>query len=103
MAHHGTYSGPEGYEAVIPYFGKVTIGRMKRNVSQTQSSDIQTSAPQQLSNMVEFSANTFMLFSQEPSSGYSYSDTELGVDWTSIFDVDRSYDWNQAFEYNEKC
>lgn len=115
MAHRGAYAGVEGYEAVIPYFGRVVIGKMKmRNVSNqdqnqnsqiplSSSSDLQTAVGNvtqqpQFSNTVAFSANTFMPFGQETMAGCFYPDMELGVDWTSVFDVDRSYEWNQAPE-----
>lgn len=102
MTQNGTYSGPEEYEAVIPYFGKVTIGKMKRGGAQSQSNtpnDFQLSDNYQLSNIVEFSANTFMPFNQELVPGYDYHDAELGIDWTSVYDENRNYDWTQAFEF----
>lgn len=105
MARHGTYSGPERYEAVIPYFGKVRISRPGRAVSSslsqtettTPSSGPPVPAPQPVPNMVEFSANSFVPFSPNPTAG-GLSDAELGIDWTSVFDVDSNYDWSQLFE-----
>lgn len=100
MACHGTYSGPEGYEAVIPYFGKVRISQLRRAASQTEStppSDVQIHAPQPFSNTIEFSSNSFIPFSQNFTADY-LSEAELSVDWTSVFGVDTNYDWSQLFD-----
>ncbi|KAL2009381.1 hypothetical protein VTN00DRAFT_7575 [Thermoascus crustaceus] len=108
MARHGTYSSPERYEAVIPYFGKVRISRPARaaasSSSQTELSTTppngsgpQLPPPQPFPNMVEFSANAFVPFSPNATAD-GLSDAELGIDWTSVFDVDSNYDWSQLFE-----
>jgi hypothetical protein len=99
IARHGTYSGPEGYEAVIPYFGKVRISQLGRAASQTDSTpptDLQIHTPQTFSNSIEFSANSFIPFSQGFTADY-LSGAELGVDWTPVLGVDTNYDWNQLF------
>ncbi|TVY73556.1 Dehydrocurvularin biosynthesis regulator [Lachnellula suecica] len=98
MAHQGTYTGPEGYEAVIPYFGKVRIGKMK-GTQPTMSMNGQINAPQLFTNTIEFDSSSFMPFSQDPTAGYNFTDAELGFDWTSTFDDSKIYDWSQAFEF----
>jgi hypothetical protein len=82
--YQGTYSGPETFEAVIPYFGKVRIRHVKNslpsNPAQPDSPGNSSTAP--YLNFLEFSI-----------------DAELGVDWTSVLDANTStYDWNCVFD-----
>jgi hypothetical protein len=100
-AHHGSYDPMEDYEAVIPYFGKVRISRPSGFISQTEStlgSNIQSHEPQLQSNTIELSGSPFMCFNDQSGALY-LSDAELGVDWTSIVDINTTYDWSQLF-YN---
>lgn len=90
----GTYSGPEAYEAVIPYFGKVRIRQTKRSPNSNLTS---VSTPNSLPttpclNSLEFSVGQF-------PSGDTMLDAELGIDWTSVLDTDNTaYDWNYVFD-----
>jgi hypothetical protein len=101
MAHSGTYSGPDGYEAVIPYFGKVRIGKMKRNESVAPLGVESKEIPPLATNEMDLNTISFMPFSQDSLVQYPLTDAELGVDWTSVFDVDNNYnyDWSQVFDY----
>jgi hypothetical protein len=101
MARSGTYSGPDGYEAVIPYFGKVRIGKMKRNESVAPLVVETKETPLVDTNTMDFNTISFMPFSQESLIQFPLTDAELGVDWTSVFDVDNNYnyDWSQVFDY----
>jgi hypothetical protein len=103
-AHEGTYSGPEPYKTIIPYFGRVRISRIGRDASQTglptPSTDRQDDAAQQpFANTVEISTDSYIPFSHNPMTD-NLSEAELGIDWTSILDLDNQYDWNQLV-YNE--
>jgi hypothetical protein len=98
-AHHGTYEGPEIYEATIPYFGKVRISQIKKAApSQAEAAKMGELNEQELfSNMVEFSADPFVPFSQNYMGDY-LSEAELGIDWTTVLNADIDYDWSQSFE-----
>ncbi|KAE8446611.1 hypothetical protein EG329_011804 [Mollisiaceae sp. DMI_Dod_QoI] len=99
-AHHGTYSGPSQFEAVIPYFGKVKINRLQPGnlVPGTTPTDYQLDSPLQFPSTIDFAANSFAPFSWNETQDF-LSGAELGVDWTSMMDDGISYDWNQHFEY----
>lgn len=102
MSYHGTYSGPEVYEAVIPYFGKVRLRQLQntRPVHSTTLDYPQEPVTPPFLNTVEFSANFCTSVGQLGGRDF-YSDAELGVDWTSILDMDTSnYDWNYVFDSN---
>ena len=92
-SYQGSYSGPEVYEAVIPYFGKIRIRQAKRAAasnSTTLSSPENPPTPSSL-NSLEFSIG------QIPT-GESWADEEIGIDWTSVLDADTTtYDWNYVF------
>ncbi|KAF4624037.1 hypothetical protein G7Y89_g14136 [Cudoniella acicularis] len=91
----GTASNPDGYEAVIPYFGKVRINPI--STTQTQTTLPFGQQPARPSNTIEFSVNSFLPFGQNLNADYLV-DAELGVDWTAILDPDLSYDWSQTFD-----
>lgn len=85
---HGDFTSTDGYEAIVPYFGKVRIAGVK-----TASPDeLQPNPP----GTVEFSANIFD-YNNFTAGGF-LDDAELGVDWTSAFEVDADFDWNQIIE-----
>jgi hypothetical protein len=46
--------------------------------------------------VVEFSANSFVPFSQNYVADY-LAETELGVDWTAVFDENMDYEYSQLF------
>ena len=101
-AYHGTYAGPEMYEAAIPYFGKVRIRQIKKQVpfhgKEVQMNELDGFNGQEMfSNMVDFSADPFVSFSQNYMGDY-LSEAELSVDWTAILNADVEYDWNQSFD-----
>lgn len=92
-----TYSGPEEYEAVIPYFGKVRISQPRKEPGLNHSDFGAVSEignPPCFGNRVEFSTNSFTRY---PPSDY-LSESELGVDWASTFTMAEDYDWTQVFE-----
>jgi hypothetical protein len=98
-AHHGMYDGSETYEATIPYFGKVRISQIRKVApSRTEDTPLDELKDQELfSNMVEFSTDSFVPFSQNYMGDY-LSEAELGVDWTAVLNADIGYDWSQSFE-----
>jgi hypothetical protein len=89
------YSGPENYEVVIPMFGKVRINCPQKRTAQTEVNPLYSieNFQQQFIPTLEFSANSFAPFGM---TGDILSDTELGIDWTSILNVDTNYDWSQT-------
>ncbi|KAI9739952.1 MAG: hypothetical protein M1818_005008 [Claussenomyces sp. TS43310] len=101
MASRGSYFGPETYEAVIPYFGKVRISRPAASRTDSASSGTaQIQTPRSFSNNVELSTNSFVSFN-ENVPGESLFEAELGIDWTSVSDIDANYDWTQLFDSTE--
>ncbi|KAF5983617.1 hypothetical protein FCOIX_3143 [Fusarium coicis] len=100
QAARGTYAGPDKYNVVLPYFGRVTIS-LSKDLKTTHLEGLgerQESPQQQPANppfgTVEFSANPFDLrYSSESLKG------ELGGDWSSISDIDFSFDWTQMFTF----
>jgi hypothetical protein len=92
---HGSYSGPENYEVVIPMFGRVRINHPKTLRSQNEVNSLYDNGNfQQFMPKFEFSTNSFAPFGM---TGDIVSDVELGIDWTSILNVDTNYDWSQTF------
>ncbi|KAI9735792.1 MAG: hypothetical protein M1834_001256 [Cirrosporium novae-zelandiae] len=116
MVRQGTYAASEGYSAVIPYFGKIRIS--PGTITPPNNLQHQIPMPQQAhpfsSPTIELSTNLFNIpFTQFPSLNnpsmtdhFSFSETELGIDWTSaasVFDAgginqNYDYDWNQLFD-----
>ena len=95
--HQGTYDGPEIYQAVIPYFGKVRISQVRKATPSPVDMKLGAWDEQDmLSNMVEFSADTFVPFSQGDMGKY-LTEAELGVDWTAVLNADIGYEWSQSF------
>lgn len=89
-SYHGTYSGPEVYEAVIPYFGKIRIHQSKKlsSTASTVHSEPENSSALGLDTL-EFSIGK--------ATVDTWSDAEMGVDWTTVLDTDTTYDWNYVF------
>jgi hypothetical protein len=100
MCYRGTYSGPEVYEAVIPYFGKIRIRQVKKSPPiDSAPSNLPRDHLIPLSlNTVEFSADLTPPVSHIPAGDY-FSDAEMGIDWTSNLDIDSpTYNWNYVFD-----
>ena len=104
QAARGTYAGPDRYDVVLPYFGKITIalsrGRKTADLEgwdecrpQQQQQQQQPTPPP--FGTVEFSANRFDLV---PFSGSL--EGELGGDWSSMVDLDIDFDWTQTFAFD---
>ncbi|OBS22526.1 hypothetical protein FPOA_08863 [Fusarium poae] len=101
QAAQGTYTGPERYNVVLPYFGKVmiTLSKGMKRTNLEGLDERQESQQQQFMNppfgTVEFSVNPFDI-------GYSAGNLEgeLSGDWSSMADVDFSFDWTQSFTFN---
>lgn len=97
-ANRGDYQGPEKYEVVVPYFGRVRINRAAgiRSREQLTSARAEESfipSQSQFGNTVEFSSNSFgrgMLMDTNV-------DEELGCDWSMMAEFDTTYDWFQTF------
>jgi hypothetical protein len=92
-SYQGSYSGPEVYEAAIPYFGKVRIRQHKNSSYSNSTSFNSPENPPTLSGLesVEFSIG------QLPGGG-SWSEAEVGTDWASVLNTDTTtYDWNYIF------
>lgn len=98
-AYHGTYSGPEQFETVIPYFGKVMIKRFtpKRSEPQQAAAAFQLDDPMQFPSTIDFAANSFAPFAWNESPDF-LSGPELGIDWTTLIDDGINYDWSQHFD-----
>ena len=113
QAHDGLYSGPQSYEAIIPYFGKVRISRPQHNVepvavtggstllSDTSSGTAQP--PDSLPNLtytfppeIQFCTDPFVAFTAGPAADV-FSDPELNDDWTTAFDGNNGYEFNQVY------
>ncbi|RGP60789.1 zn2-c6 fungal-type dna-binding domain protein [Fusarium sporotrichioides] len=100
QAARGTYDGPERYAVVLPYLGKVTI-TLSQGLKPTDPEGLDQRQESQQQHMkppfgtVELSANLFDI-------GYSAGslEGELGGDWSSMADVDFSFDWTQTFTFN---
>ncbi|KAH6658715.1 hypothetical protein BKA67DRAFT_513461 [Truncatella angustata] len=81
-AFNGTYQGPDIYEAIVPYFGRVCI---RRPQPQTQNNS---------PNTVSLESNVFN-FCSIPD----ITEAELDIDWTSLLDDTITFDWNGTFEF----
>lgn len=83
-AFHGQFNEPHPVDVVIPYFGKVSI-RPLRRMTEEQPSTTE----------VEF--NMHQAMPSEPYMGGAFAGTELGIDWTSGFDLGSDFDWSELF------
>jgi hypothetical protein len=94
----GAYEGPENYEAIIPMFGRVRINRPRTRKMEPATSSLYQSGYQfeePFMPTVEISANSFAPFGM---AGDILSEAELGIDWTSVMNVDYNYDWSKTFD-----
>lgn len=94
-ACHGVYSGPDVYEAEVPYFGKVLI---RRPHSQAQGI-LEGSHP---STSVCDGTNDWWSSVTLNTNIFGFDDatsTELDVDWTSMLDDRVTYNWTGTFEF----
>lgn len=97
QAHDGAYAGPEAYEAVIPYFGRVRIRHPSSATAVTSPSSEQVIEPvTQYSLEVEFSTDPFVSFGLGGESN-ALTDAELAVDWTAVLDQRNDYEYSQLF------
>ncbi|KAF5009516.1 hypothetical protein FDECE_4265 [Fusarium decemcellulare] len=92
-ARHGTYVGPEQYEATIPYFGRMRIRKPKERAQpgvQQQQQSLGFSP-----SVIELESNVFNFrMPSEFQTAY-----ELTEDWTVGMDFDCNYDWQGVFEF----
>ncbi|KAK2030511.1 hypothetical protein LX32DRAFT_321147 [Colletotrichum zoysiae] len=105
QAARGAYAGPDRYDVVLPYFGKITIALSRGwetadldawNRGSQQQQQQQQPAPPPFGT-VEFSANAFDVV-HFPGC----LEGELGGDWSSMADVDIDigFDWTQTFTFD---
>ena len=99
QAARGAYAGPDRYNVVLPYFGKITITLSRgRKTADLEGWDEYCQQQQQAPppfGTVEFSANPFDLVHFSGSL-----EGELGGDWSSMADVDIGFDWTQTFTFD---
>jgi hypothetical protein len=102
QAARGAYAGPDRYDVVLPYFGKISIalsrGRKTADPQGWEECCQQQQQPELAPppfGTVGFSANPFN-FLHFPGS----LEGELGGDWSSMADVDIGFDWNQTFAFD---
>ncbi|EXJ88985.1 hypothetical protein A1O3_02049 [Capronia epimyces CBS 606.96] len=120
QAHNDSYTGSHTYEATIPYFGKVRISRPCDPAVSTRvtagSSSLSTGTSSQPAQTtpsvpslsytsppeVQFCIDPFVPFSSPAHPGIDvFSDAELNVDWTAVFDDNIDYEFNQVFDMIE--
>ncbi|KAK3670261.1 hypothetical protein LTR78_009815 [Recurvomyces mirabilis] len=102
-----TYTGPDRYNVVLPYFGKITITRSRSQSmthpngrgeyyqqQQQQQPPQPPPPPPPSSSIVSISAN-LSNFGHFPGS----PEGELGGDWTSMAGIDMNFDWMQTFTF----
>jgi hypothetical protein len=99
QAARGAYHGPDRYDVVLPYFGKMSISlcgpsrKTPVNLDEEHPLHHLQAAP---SGTVEFRANPSDLF-HLPSS----VEGELGGDWSAMAaDVDIGWEWTQTFAFD---
>lgn len=91
-ARHGTYDGPDVYDATIPYYGKVRIRRPQILKSLTEIDPQPKSCS--TAGTVAFDSNIYNFY---PSTGFNGA--ELDRDWASLLDDNITYDWTSVFEF----
>ncbi len=97
---HGTYSGPETYEVVIPMFGRVRIHYPGQQVQQESGIlyNEHSQMQQRLLHTVQFSASSVPRFEIAGNGDVNFG-AELGVDWMlGETDININYDWTRTFE-----
>jgi hypothetical protein len=95
-AHHGIYDGPETYEAIIPYFGRVHIRKPKPRASLGEHVPGYSADPGVLSGVVELSSNIF-----SGTHGPDEMSGELDIDWAAILEPSVVYEWNGIFDFGQ--
>ncbi|ETS86152.1 hypothetical protein PFICI_04177 [Pestalotiopsis fici W106-1] len=90
-ARHGAYHGPDVYDAVVPYYGKV---RIRRPQILYPSTNIGLDAEPGVVGTVAFDSN---IYDFNPS--LSFNAAELDRDWASLLGDDITYDWTGVFEF----
>jgi hypothetical protein len=85
QAARGAYAGPDMYDVVLPYFGRVTIA-LSRGPKTADLPPFGT---------IEFSANPFDLVHFSGSL-----EEELSGNWSAIADIDIGFDWTQTFTFD---
>ncbi|KAK1756419.1 hypothetical protein QBC47DRAFT_379919 [Echria macrotheca] len=98
QAARGAYSGPEKYDVVLPYFGRITIALSPQgqqagggHLGRLEACRQQEAAP---FGTVEFGTNPFDLYFPGDPEG------ELGGDWSEMANMDLSFDWTQTFAFD---
>ncbi|KAI8624201.1 hypothetical protein F5Y19DRAFT_323554 [Xylariaceae sp. FL1651] len=100
QAASGAYAGPDRYDVILPYFGKITIAlpRGRKTVDPEGWQECYQPPEQQPASLafgtVEFSASPFNFY-HFPGN----LEGELGGDWSSMADVDLAFDWTQTFTF----
>ncbi|KAF9765936.1 hypothetical protein IL306_001709 [Fusarium sp. DS 682] len=95
QAARGAYAGPDRYDVVLPYFGRITIA-LSRGLKTADLEGWDKCQQQQPPfGTVEFSANPFDLVHY--SGGL---EGELGGNWSSMTDDDIGFDWTQTFTFD---
>lgn len=98
QAARGAYAGPDRYDVILPYFGKITIA-LSRGPKTADLEGWDECCQQQPTpppfGTVDFSANTFDLV--DFSGGL---EGELGGDWWSLVDVDIGFNLTQTFTFD---
>jgi hypothetical protein len=93
-AHHGTYTGPDNFEATIPFFGRMQIRSPKK--AAISAVDAPTCGDSSIGHgAIEINTNAFNF--RLPAD--FQSPYELGDDWTVDLNFDGNYDWNGIFEF----
>ncbi|KAM3072865.1 hypothetical protein ACMFMF_007194 [Clarireedia jacksonii] len=114
QAHEGVYAGPQSYEAVIPYFGKVRISQPRDLVTTAIAGTDKPDSLAELSSEivegvpsvpsleytfppeVQFCTDPFVSFTAG-LGGDAPRDLELNVDWTAVIDENTEWEFNQIF------
>lgn len=91
-ARNGTYIGPDSYDAVIPYFGKVRIRRPQARNS--PAVDGPRAEPPDVAGMVTFDSDIYDFTVPTGLVG-----NELDTDWESFLEDHATYDWSGVFEF----
>ncbi|KAK6214527.1 hypothetical protein LQW54_004248 [Pestalotiopsis sp. IQ-011] len=91
-ARNGTYIGPDAYDAVIPYFGKVRIRRPQARNS--PAVDGPRAEPPDVAGMATFDSDIYDFTVPTGLIG-----NELDTDWESFLKGHATYDWSGVFEF----
>ncbi|KAI0872226.1 hypothetical protein GGS24DRAFT_24500 [Hypoxylon argillaceum] len=119
QARNSTYAGPQTYEAVIPYFGKVRIsgrrmaempmdmvhsdhgGGLSMTIGSASGSyqSAPLSFPESYNSVpeVQICTNHFFPYGTTPATN-AVPEPELSIDWTTALDNIADYDFDQVFD-----